>query len=232
MKVYKTTIVSSCVLMTIAFTVLGFSPYYLDSPEHKLLQSVCIPVLIAGLVLFFTTEILFNIFYIKSKEHSVKQLKTSVVFGGAGFCIIAFLFLIFNTIFCAIFWGDYKFPVCFFGVILFILYMILQKRRLSKSGVKVGKATSIASLSIVLLCVVSLIFIIYCFEFIVYSSPIKELEIIAQTRVYAEQYTLDIAKSHSLVYVFMVMSLPLFISVLMNYIELMMKVRKNPVDSK
>ncbi len=226
MKVYKTSIILSCVLMTLAFMVLGLSPYYLDSPEHKLLQSVCIPVLVAGLVSFFVTEILFNIFYMKSKEHNIQQLKTSVVFGGAGFCIIAFLFLIFNTIFCAIFWGDYKFPVCFFGVILFILYMILQKRRLAKSGVKVGKATSIASLSIVLLCVVFVIFIVCCFEFIVYNSPMKVIEIISETRLYAEPYNLDVAKTHILVYVFMIMSLPLFVSVLMNYIELLVKVRK------
>ncbi len=229
MKVYKVSMISSYVLMTIAFVVLGFSPYYLDTPEHKLLQNVCIPVLVASLVLFFVTEILFNIFYIKSKEHSVKQLKTSIIFGGAGLCVIAFLFLIFNTILYAIFWGDYKFPVCFSGVILFILYMILQKQRLTKSGVKVGKVTSIASLSIVLLCVISLIFIVCCFEFIVYKSPMKGIEIISETMAYAEQYTLEIAKEHSLVYVFMIMSLPLFISVLMNYIELAVKVRKLPV---
>lgn len=226
MKVYKISIISSCVLMTLAFMVLGFSPYYLDTPEHKMLQNVCVPVLVTGLALFFLTEILFNIFYIKSKEHNIQQLKTPVIYGGAGLCVIAFLFLIFNTIFYAIFLSNYKFPVCFSGVILFILYMILQKRRFTNSGAKVGKATSIASLSIVLLCVVSLIFIVCCFKFIVYNSPIKELAIMVQTRAYAEQYTLEMAKSHSIVYVFMIMSLPLFVSVLMNYIELLVKVRK------
>ena len=102
MKIYKISIISSCVLMIVAFLVLGFSPYYLDTPEHKMLQNVCIPVLVAGLILFFVTEILFNIFYNKAKEHNIQQLKTSVIYGGTGLCVIAFLFLIFNTIFYCI----------------------------------------------------------------------------------------------------------------------------------
>ena len=216
MKAYKISMTISLVLMTVAFLVLGFSPYYLDTREHMNLQNVCVPVLIAGLVLFFVTEVVFNFFYIKSKEHSTSQLKTSVTLSGAGLCIISFLFLIFNTVKYAVFLGNYKLTVCIISVFLFISYMILQKHRLTKSGVKVGKATSIISLSIVLLAVISLIVIVCGFEFIIYSSPIKELEIIAQTRAYAQQYTLEIAKELSLVYLFRILALPLFVAVLMN----------------
>ena len=229
MKAYKISMISGSTLMMLAFIVLGFSPFYLDTVEHKMLHNICVPVLIAGLVLCFVTEGVFNFFYTKQKENKVQNLKTSVLYSGAVICLITFLFLIFNTIFCSIFLGDYKFPVCIISVVIFISYMILQKRRLRKSGVKVGKTVSIVSLSIVMLAVISLIVIVCFFEFIVYSSLIKEFDIILQTRAYAQQYTLEIAKEHSLVYVFMIMSLPLFVSVLMNYIELAVKVRKLPV---
>lgn len=220
--IYKGSMITSFAIIIISFLGLGLNPYFYES----LLRDICEISLAFGMGMFFITEVIFNLIPKASIENINDYLKADVVFAGLGMCLISFMFLIYNTIVYAVYLTEFKPVICVSGVALSIAYMMLQKRRLRATGVSITNKISIISLVIVALVVLGFVVSYYCFEFIVFSLPLKSIPIISETRSYAQIYSVDIARDHSMIYVFIISTTPLFVSVLLNYIELMIKVKK------
>lgn len=225
-RLYKGLMITSYVLVIASFSFLSFYPYYLTDSIFVERRSIAISFLIAGVVLFLIAELWHNLVCVSTGLLKKEYLKASIVYSGLGMCIISFMFLIFNLFTYSVSLSDYKPFICILGVALFIAYMILQKRRLRKQGVKISKTVSVISISIVALVVISLLLTNYCFEFIVYDSLFKDISIISETRAYAELYSIGVARERSLMYIFIISTSPLFIAVLMNYIEMLVKAKR------
>ena len=219
--VYKKSIIISLVMTVVSFTILGFNPCYLSDETSVFWRRIGAFLLLLSVAILLVTEAWFNICLKIAAENRKAYLKINIVFSGLSISVISFMFLIYNTITYAVDLTEYKKIYIIVGVVLVIAYMMLQKGRLRREGVTATKVVSIISIAIV-----AIVAVYFHFEYIIYSSPMKDVSIIKETVAYATLYTIEIAKHRALLYMYIFSTTPLFIAVLMNYIDLLVKSKK------
>ena len=213
---YKIAMVIGIVVTVLGAIYLTHADIIRGTDEGRMFGQL---VLFGGCFVLLISELAYVIFYRTKSVYNYAYLANDITYSGLAAVITAFLFLFLLPFFHAfLFRLWYAIGVTAVAVILLIM-LFAQKRALRKEGIYIGKVVS--KISIILAAISVLGFAAVCVIMAVYTNNVKESSMIAM-QIF---YTMDLEgwEHRAQYYTYLLTSIPLTATLLMNYIELMIR---------
>lgn len=214
---YKMGMIIGIVVTVLGAIYLSHADIIRGTDEGRMFGQI---VLYGGCAILLFSELFYVIFYRTKSVYNYSYLIEDITYSGLAAVIVAFLFL-----FLLLFFHAFSFSALYviyvtIAAVMLLIMLFAQKRALRKEGVCIGKVVSKISIILVIISILS--FAAVCVIMAVYTNNAKEhSSMIAMQFYYTEN--LERWEHKAKYYTYLLTSIPLTATLLINYIELMIK---------
>lgn len=177
--------------------------------------------LYAGCVMCIAFEIAYIIFYRNKHFYNPLYLSEDIKYGGLCAMCISIVTMEVFPLFLAVHVSYWYELVTVMFLIAFEVMLISQKRELRKSGIEIGKKISVISITVISACVIVMIGVFVYFEFFYVCDLEQWVQMIVELSGGETPF-----ESKVRLYSYMLLSIPMILALLMNYIQLLIKSKK------
>ena len=218
---YKITIIVSIFIFHFGACWLIHSNPFID--EHQPARTTGIVIFLIGCTLLLITEILFQIIFRNKRIYSPIYLYTNITYSGFSTILLSYILLTLFPLFQT-FLFSYLYELTTVGiVILFEIIMLWRKNELKKLGISINKKTTIIT---IIFCIISIILLLGLFLFFNIYFDKANITVAEQlvnmvygTSLYRLEYLINLCAYFGI-------SLLLYSTLIINYIELNTKIKK------
>lgn len=217
-SIYKIITIVSILIVHFGACWLIHCPSYLD--ENQSARTRGLVIFLIGCIFLIINEI---VFLIKNRNSNFTQfISTEVVFNGFSTIFISYILLTLFPLFHS-FSLTYTYEIISVGiVILFIFSMLIKRKKLLKHGLSANRKTTIT----IILCAISIVIILtiwLLFNIVFNNTNFLHFEHIINTTYGASVYRIEYLVNFCSLFV---VSIFLYLSLIINYIELINKTNK------
>ncbi len=218
-SIYKIITIVSVLIVHFGACWLIHCPSYID--EYQPARTRGLVIFLIGCILLIINEILF---LIKNRNSNFTHfISTEVVFNGFSTIFISYILLTLFPLFHS-FSLTYTYEIISIGiVILFIFSMLIKRKKLQKHGLSANRKTTTIT---ILLCAISIVIILtiwLLFNMVFNNTNFLHFEHIINTTYGTSVYRIEYLVNFCSLFV---VSVFLYLSLIINYIELINKTNK------
>lgn len=216
---YKSTMIIGLIFFIFgAMLLIHVNAIYLFQGESRGYGNVFVYI---GAGSCLACEIAYIILYSSNRSFTPVYLSEDIKYSGlVALCISAVLMVVFPIFTTVSITYIYELITVSFIIVAEIL-MLFQKRKLKAAGVSIGRKITLISVAIMSVCVAIMFGVFVYFTFL-YSED----SILATELVYAKKHGAYMLEAKIMIYSYMLLGLPMISSLLMNYIQLLIKSKK------